>query len=498
MQKQYRNLTEDEIQKLQSAGSTASNWQDILVTNDFSNYTICNVNFTGKVYLSSGITLVDISDLGTSGKTSFANGTEVGVMKEDGGLEVIIHDNLTSMEAAFEVQETNTNPALVKCLQLTDVHIGPKAHVIGATRLVDVSINSLPEAPSGVGANVIMEHVIVGSDSHITDAAQLDNCFVGQGCHIGRMYSATQSLFFANCHFENGEACAYFAGPYSVSHHKATLMIACMTSFFNAGSGSNQSNHSYKMGPNKYGQLLRGAKLGSSSYVYWPMQIGAFSTVIMHHVGHQDLRELPFSLITEGRDGLTHIIPAQAFRSVGTRRDALKWPKRDKRTEGKATRRDLLNFSMLNPYTIASILKAIEVLQKMQNEGATEYKKCIISPKHIERGIALYNQAVKMYLAQVLKASDGLTASSEGTGEWTDFGGMLVPKAEMFAALEAGKTFENVEPLVAQYEYNWAAAHFDLSDKATLIADGERAEAEWNAALDEDGERDVAACNIEL
>jgi hypothetical protein len=103
-----------------------------------------------------------------------------------------------------------------------------------------------------------------------------------------------------------------------------------------------------------------------------------------------------------------------------------------------------------------------------------------------------------MYLAQVLKASEGLTAKSEGTGEWTDFGGMLVPKAEMYAALEAGKTFEDVEPFIAQYEYNWAAAHFDLSDKAILIAEGEKAEAEWNAALDEDGERDVQACNIEL
>lgn len=252
------------------------------------------------------------------------------------------------------------------------------------------------------------------------------------------------------------------------------------------------------MGPNKYGQLLRGAKLGSSSYVYWPMQIGAFSTVIMHHVGHHDLRDLPFSLITEGRDGYTHIIPAQAFRSVGTRRDALKWPKRDKRTEGKATRRDLLNFSMLSPYTVASILKAIEVLSKMQSEGLTEYRKCIISPKHIDRGIVLYNQAIKMYLAQVLKASEGLIASAEGTGEWVDYGGMLVPKAEMTAALEAGKTFEDIEPLIAQYEYNWVAAHFDLSDKAPLIAEGEKAEAEWNAALDEDGERDVQACNIEL
>ena len=68
----------------------------------------------------------------------------------------------------------------------------------------------------------------------------------------------------------------------------------------------------------------------------------------------------------------------------------------------------------------------------------------------------------------------------------------------VIAALKAGKTFEDIEPLIAQYEYNWVAAHFNLSDKATLIAEGEKAEVEWNASLDEDGERDVQACNIDL
>lgn len=522
----YRVISAEEIATLQDNGCKATNWNDIMVAENFTDYRIDNVNFTGKVYLASGITLSDIKDLGTTGKTAFGNGTEVGVLKEDGGLEVIIYDNLTSMEATYEVQETKSNPELVKrlhdkackyaeevasdgsiieegavvknCLQLTDVHIGPHAHVIGATRLVDVSINSMAEAPSGVGMNVIMEHVIVSSDSHVTDAAQLDYCFVGQGCHIGRMYSATQSLFFANCHFENGEACAYFAGPYSVSHHKATLMIACMTSFFNAGSGSNQSNHSYKMGPNKYGQMQRGAKLGSSSYVYWPMQVGAFSTVIMHHTGHQDLRDLPFSLITEGKDGQTHIIPAQAFRSVGTRRDALKWPKRDKRTEGTATRRDRLNFTMLNPYTMSYILRGIEVLKDMKQNGSTMYKNCIIEKKHIDRGIALYEQAVSMYLAQVMKRQANNTPTASGTGEWSDYGGMLLPKAELDAALAEGKDFEALEPSVTQWEYNWVAAHFDISDAQVLIAKGEEAEAAWNAELDADGERDILACDITL
>ena len=60
----------------------------------------------------------------------------------------------------------------------------------------------------------------------------------------------------------------YFAGPYKVTHHKSTLLIAGMFSFMNAGSGSNQSNHMYKLGPIHQGTLERGAKTTSDSYIY--------------------------------------------------------------------------------------------------------------------------------------------------------------------------------------------------------------------------------------
>lgn len=524
----YRNLTAEEIQTLKQQGCQARSWDDVKVSDPFVSAQVNNVCFTGKVYLGPNVTLRNIQDLGSTGDTSFANGVEVGVLKEDGGLEVLIYDGLTSMEAAFMVQEANKTPELVKALhqkvkdyaasvrcdgsvieegavvtdtrQLTDVHIGPKAHVVGAIRLEDVSICSLPEAKSGVGDGVIMEHVIVASDSHIGDGAQLDYCFVGQGCHIGRMFSAAQSLFFANCHFENGEACAYFAGPYSVSHHKATLMIACQTSFFNAGSGSNQSNHSYKMGPNKYGQLQRGAKLGSNSYVYWPMEVGVFSTVIGHHTGHQDLRDLPFSLITNGSDGRTMIVPGQNLGSVGTRRDANKWPKRDKRTAGVATRRDLINFEMLNPFTVSYILKGISLLEEMEKNEKNEYNGCPINHRHIIRGMERYRQAIDMYLGQVLSRPEVAACedASAGTGDWADYGGMLVPRKEMLELLAQGGTFEQMAALVPAYEMNWVAAHFDISDKEALIARGKEAEAAWNEYLDMDGANDLAACNVEL
>lgn len=525
-----RTLTPQEVSSLQQQGCTAHDWSQVQVSECFDPSLISRVNFTGRVYIGSNVTLCNISDLGSTGHTTFANGLEVGVLKEDGGLEVIIHDELSSMEAAFEVIEAATEPDLVRQMQdkarkaaeakasdgsiiddgaiirdvrqLTDVHVGAAAHVIGATRLVDVSLCSQPDAPSGVGDGVIMEHVIVSTGSHVSDGAQLDNCFVGQGCHIGREYSATQSLFFANCHFENGEACAYFAGPYSVSHHKATLMIACMTSFFNAGSGSNQSNHSYKMGPNKYGQLQRGAKLGSSSYVYWPMLVGVFSTVIGHHTGHQDLRDLPFSLITESHDGRDLLIPGQALRSVGTRRDAAKWPKRDKRPQ--SARRDVIDFSLFNPFTVGYVLRGLDILRNMQQEGHSEYRGCQIAAHQIARGIELYQSVIDIYLSQVLErhtaAPEVASSVAEAAADlWVDYGGMIAPRRVVLQMLEAGRSFADLSSeMLSALEYVWVATHFDLTDRDALIARGKEAEAAWNAVLDADAERDIAACKTSL
>lgn len=79
------------------------------------------------------------------------------------------------------------------------------------------------------------------------------NCYVGQGSVIDKGFTAHDSLFFANCSMENGEACAVLAGPYTVSMHKSSLLIGCQTSFMNAGSGTNMSNHMYKFGPVHWG-----------------------------------------------------------------------------------------------------------------------------------------------------------------------------------------------------------------------------------------------------
>ena len=93
-------------------------------------------------------------------------------------------------------------------------------------------------------------------------------------------FTAAESLFSPNSHCENGEAASIFAGPYTVSHHKSSLLIAGMFSFFNAGSGSNQSNHLFKSGAVHQAVHLRGCKFASSAYIMSPALEGAFTMVM--------------------------------------------------------------------------------------------------------------------------------------------------------------------------------------------------------------------------
>ena len=266
------------------------------VNNYIANYTIGEESFISNV----DTILVD-------GETTFGNGVEVSVLNETGGREVLSYDYLSAHEAYFMAIYRH-RPQLITELRrlisayidglrsdhgtigdhahitdvgnITNVKIGPYARIIGTRRLYNGSINSVQEAPISVGYSVICTDFIISSGSRVESGTALSRCFIGQACTLAHGYSASDSLFFSNCHEENGEACAIFAGPFTVTHHKSTLLIASQFSFMNAGSGSNQSNHMYKLGPIHQGIMERGAKTSSDSYILWPARIGAFSLVM--------------------------------------------------------------------------------------------------------------------------------------------------------------------------------------------------------------------------
>jgi len=413
------------------------------------------------------------------GPSSFGNGVEVAVLNETGGREVTIHDRLTAHEAYLETfyrhrpklieklksyaaqrtaECTSSRGTIAEHVTIVDtgyiknMYVGAYAKVEGAGRLKNGTLNSRQEAPIHVGYGVIADDFIVQDGSSIEDCTTLSRCYVGQACMLGHGYSASDSLFFCNCQEENGEACAIFAGPFTVTHHKSTLLIAGMFSFMNAGSGSNQSNHMYKLGPIHQGALERGAKTSSDSYILWPARIGAFSLVMGRHSSHSDTSDLPFSYLIE-KNGETWIAPAVNLRSVGTVRDAQKWPKRDKRyAEG---RMDQVNFNLLSPYTIDKMFRGLHVLEELEQLcGPTSdvyaYQSAKMSNHSLRRGQQLYRIAIEKFLGNSLishlERTDCTTAESVleglkptrtgGRGIWVDLAGLIAPKELVNALLD--------------------------------------------------------------
>lgn len=424
--------------------------------------------------VADGAAVLNCGTLAVAGETSFGNGVAVEVFNEGGGREIKIYDRLTAQVAYlaacyrhranlaarlaqfvddYAAEKTATRGSIgrgarvLNCPSIADVTIGDGAVVDGALRLVNGSICSTPAAPATVGAGVVAENFIIGTGSSFDSGAMLKNAFVGQGCRIGRQFSAESSVFCANCEGFHGEAVSVLAGPYTVSHHKSTLLIAGMFSFFNAGSGTNQSNHMYKIGPVHQGILGRGSKTGSFSYLLWPARVGAFTAVMGKHYDNFDTRNLPFSYITE-RGGRSVISPAVNLFTVGTRRDGEKWPTRDRRTGGETL--DLINFDVLSPYTVGRIMKGLAEITEIYADASRDLEYvnyrglsmkrllCRTAKKH-------YEVALRVYFGDVLAGQLESAADPAGPlpeprrsagGDWVDVLGLLAPKADIESLCE--------------------------------------------------------------
>ena len=469
-------------------------------------------NYIANYTIGRGTFIENVDIILTDGLSCFGNGVEVSVLNETGGREVLIFDRL-SAHTAYIMSEYRHRPEVVSRLKemitvyadsvassvgsigeevviadagyIKNVRIGGYCKIEGAARLKNGSINSNREAPVHIGVGVIGDDFIISSGSGIEDGVTFSRCFIGQSCRLGHNYSATDSLFFSNCQGENGEACAIFAGPFTVTHHKSTLLISGMFSFMNAGSGSNQSNHLYKLGPIHHGMMERGAKTASDSYILWPAKVGAFSLVMGRHVCHQDTTDLPFSYLIE-QQSTSYIMPGANLKSVGTIRDAMKWPRRDGRKD--PDRLDCINYNLLSPYTIQKMLKGTDILKELQrvsgmNSEAYSYQSGKIKSSSLKNGLKYYGYAIDKFFGNSLitriNGSDFSTLdelreafvpqSPYGDGEWVDLAGLIAPQqavSDLLDALECGeiadvedlnRRFAELHSEYYRYEWKWAS-----------------------------------------
>lgn len=357
----------------------------------------------------------------------------------------ILEEKMERDEWSVDIED---NASILDCQTIKNVHIGREVIVEGTLSLINGSI--INNAPTGkamayVGAGVDAENFII-EDGVATSGCLLRNVFIGQGAMLEKRFTAHDSLFFANCSMENGEACAIMAFPYCVSMHKSSLLIASASSFFNAGSGTNFSNHMYKLGPVHWGVMDRGVKTASNSYFMWGGHIGAYSLIMGNHKKHPDTSVLPFSYLFGTEDGNTIIAPGQMLKSCGLVRDAQKWPKRDRRVKKRIPLHDNITFPVLNPFTVQNVIKGMEILESLLDTPAAEdgyvhYSNLLMRPSAVISGLHLYKLALLRYLYEKTHEEGYEDAIIPENGmvpsRWIDLAGQVMPRSVMERALEA-------------------------------------------------------------
>ena len=510
-------------------------------------------NFINNYTIGDDCYISNISTMETTEGATYGEGNLVSVLNEVGEGNVILFSDLNSQLAAFMVKhfsdkelkekirqliktdidnkmpergQIGNNVKIVNTKEITNCIINDFCEVNGASRLSDCTLLGSAHGNVYIGTGVIAENSIIAEGASVINSVKIQDCYVGEACQLSNGFTASTSIFFANSYMSNGEACAAFCGPFTASHHKSSLLIGGMFSFYNAGSATNFSNHAYKMGPMHWGILERGSKTASGAYLLMPATLGSFSVCFGKLMHHPNTRNLPFAYLIADGDKM-FLIPGRNITTVGLYRDIKKWPKRDLRAQ--ENRKSIVNFDWLSPFSVGEILKGKKILESLRevtgdNVSQYLYHEYIIPASSLHKGIKYYDIALRIYmgavLKRVLKRDPAITppATQVGIGDWDDLSGLLLPVSEeerIVNDLQDG-TIDSIQQLIERFEeidanyrqYQWAwtykmvcdyygISEITLEDANRIHEDYIKARRSWIAEIKKDAEKEYAMGDVE-
>ena len=282
-----RHLRSDEIERLVKNSNSATNWDDIWVTDEFDTNMIRNNHFFGMVRIGRvcnkvlqyhdlrvpiGITF-NIQEISTTDHSKFGNGTIkegepedvrvwLEVMNEIGTRRILPFDGMITADAYLWAKYTDDTQlqerlkeitqasvdfhrgyygtigescVIKNCWILKDAKVGPHCYIKGASKLKNLTINSSEEEPSQIGEGVI-----------------LVNGITGYGCRIFYSVTATRFVLGDNCNLKYGarlinscEVLNNLIFPSHEQHHNNSFLIsACVMGQSNMAAGATVgSNH---------------------------------------------------------------------------------------------------------------------------------------------------------------------------------------------------------------------------------------------------------------
>ena len=510
-------------------------------------------NFINNYTIGDDCYISNISTMETTEGATYGEGNLVSVLNEVGEGNVILFSDLNSQLAAFMVKhfsdkelkekirlliksdidtkmpergQIGNNVKIINTKEITNCVINDFCEVNGASRLSDCTLLGSIHGNVYIGTGVIAENSIIAEGSSVINSVKIQDCFIGETCQLSNGFTASASVFFANSYMSNGEACAAFCGPFTASHHKSSLLIGGMFSFYNAGSATNFSNHAYKMGPMHWGILERGSKTASGAYLLMPATLGTYSVCFGKLMHHPDTRNLPFAYLIADGDKM-FLIPGRNITTVGLYRDIKKWPKRDLRAP--ENRKSIVNFDWLSPFSVGEVLKGKKILENLRevtgdNVSQYLYHEYIIPATSLHKGIKYYDIALRIYmgavLKRVLKRDPSITPPSTqiGLGDWDDLSGLLLPVSEeerIINDLKDGNIetiqelidrFESIDANYREYQWTWTykmicdyygISEITLEDANRIHEDYIKARRSWIAEIKKDAEKEFAMGDVE-
>ena len=510
-------------------------------------------NFINNYTIGDDCYISNISTMETTEGATYGEGNLVSVLNEVGEGNVILFSDLNSQLAAFMVKhfsdkelkekirqliksdidtkmpervQIGNNVKIINTKEITNCVINDFCEVNGASRLSDCTLLGSIHGNVYIGTGVIAENSIIAEGSSVINSVKIQDCFIGETCQLSNGFTASASVFFANSYMSNGEACAAFCGPFTASHHKSSLLIGGMFSFYNAGSATNFSNHAYKMGPMHWGILERGSKTASGAYLLMPATLGTYSVCFGKLMHHPDTRNLPFAYLIADGDKM-FLIPGRNITTVGLYRDIKKWPKRDLRAP--ENRKSIVNLDWLSPFSVGEVLKGKKILENLRevtgdNVSQYLYHEYIIPATSLHKGIKYYDIALRIYmgavLKRVLKRDPSITPPSTqiGLGDWDDLSGLLLPVSEeerIINDLKDGnietiqeliERFENIDANYREYQWAWTykmicdyygISEITLEDANRIHEDYIKARRSWIAEIKKDAEKEFAMGDVE-
>ena len=510
-------------------------------------------NFINNYTIGDDCYISNISTMETTEGATYGEGNLVSVLNEVGEGNVILFSDQNSQLAAFMVKhfsdkelkekirqliksdidtkmpergQIGNNVKIINTKEITNCVINDFCEVNGASRLSDCTLLGSIHGNVYIGTGVIAENSIIAEGSSVINSVKIQDCFIGETCQLSNGFTASASVFFANSYMSNGEACAAFCGPFTASHHKSSLLIGGMFSFYNAGSATNFSNHAYKMGPMHWGILERGSKTASGAYLLMPATLGTYSVCFGKLMHHPDTRNLPFAYLIADGDKM-FLIPGRNITTVGLYRDIKKWPKRDLRAP--ENRKSIVNLDWLSPFSVGEVLKGKKILENLRevtgdNVSQYLYHEYIIPATSLHKGIKYYDIALRIYmgavLKRVLKRDPSITPPSTqiGLGDWDDLSGLLLPVSEeerIINDLKDGnietiqeliERFENIDANYREYQWTWTykmicdyygISEITLEDANRIHEDYIKARRSWIAEIKKDAEKEFAMGDVE-